>query len=96
MPSSAPSFVRNPDFIFRKIVEETILVPVYQNVSDMECIYTLNELGAFLWERMAEPVLLADLEAAIQEEYDVEAPAVSEDLDVFLQQMLEIGAVKRI
>ena len=41
---------RNEDFVFRRIGDETILVPIKNNVGDMGAIYNLNELGAFIWE----------------------------------------------
>ncbi len=89
-------FVRNPDFIFRKVVEETILVPVYQNVADMDAIYTLNEVGAFVWQQMAEPVCIPELEVAILAEFDVDEQTVSTDLASFFQEMEAIGAVKKV
>ena len=46
-------YKRQPDFIFRRIIDETILVPVHRNLAEMDCIYTLNELGAALWEKLA-------------------------------------------
>lgn len=96
MDNTEVHFLRNPDFIFRKIVEETILVPVYQNVAEMDAIYTLNALGAFLWERLALPQPQAFLEAAVLEEFDVDPGTVKIDLDVFIQEMESIGAVKRV
>jgi len=89
-------FVRNPDFIFRQIVEETILVPVYQNVADMDAIYTLNPLGAFVWEHLAEPTDLEALQAAILQEFDVNPDTALTDLEAFLSEMETINAVKRV
>jgi len=89
-------FVRNPDFIFRQIVEEMILVPVYQNVADMDAIFTLNPLGAFVWERLAEPIGLEALQAAILQEFDVDPETALTDLEAFLSEMETINAVKRV
>jgi len=54
-------YQRHEDFIFRKIVEEMILVPVKQNVAEMEAVFTLNEVGAFLWEQLSQPRSLNEL-----------------------------------
>ena len=43
---------RNENFVYRKIESETILVPIRDNVGDMSCIYNLNKVGAFVWERL--------------------------------------------
>jgi hypothetical protein len=89
-------FVRNPDFIFRKIVEETILVPVYQDVADMDAIYSLNELGAFIWECLATPVEMSKLEGNILDAFNADPSTVSEDLIHFLDDMEAIGAITRV
>jgi len=54
-------FTRNPDFIFRRIIDETILVPVHRDLAEMDCIYTLNELGALLWEKLETPASKIEL-----------------------------------
>ncbi len=88
-------FMRNPDFIFRKVIEETILVPVRMNVAEMDCIYTLNEIGAFIWEQLETPLSFPQLQQAMLEEYDVPAEVLDTDLQTFLDELLSIGAVKR-
>jgi hypothetical protein len=89
-------YERNPDYIFRRIVDELILVPIHQDVADMDCIYTLNDAGAFLWERLEAPATPADLQAALLDEYAVDPEAAAADLDAFLQEMVALGAVRRV
>jgi hypothetical protein len=89
-------YERNPDYIFRKIVDELVLVPVRQDVADMDCIYTLNALGAFIWEELDGPTTLADLQAAIVEEYAVEPEVAAADLREFIQELEAADAVRRV
>ena len=89
-------YQRNPDYVFRKIVDEMVLVPIRQNVADMDCIYTMNGVGAFLWERIDGQATPADLQAAVVQEYAAEPEAVSGDVDDFLTELLAIGAIRRI
>ena len=86
-------FKRNPDFIFRKIVDEMVLVPIHLNVADMESIYTLNEVGASICERLEEPASLEQLSSALLSEYDSDLDTISQDLIAFLQELRECGAV---
>ncbi len=88
-------FERDPDFIFRKIVDEAILVPIQRDVADMDCIYTLNDVGAFIWEHLAQPTTQENLEAALLEEYEEQAEVIKADLASFLSEMLSIGAIKQ-
>lgn len=87
-------YIRNPDFIFRKIVEEMVLVPIHQDIADMDCIYTLNEIGAFIWEKLVDEHTQAELEQFILDEYDIELQTARHDLEVFFEEMIKISAVK--
>ena len=89
-------YTRNPDFIYRKIVDESVLVPFHNNVADMDCIYTLNGMGAFIWEQLAEPATRAQLEQAVLAEYDADPAVVVSDLDRFLAEMISIGAMRQV
>lgn len=89
-------YERNPDFVFRKIVDELVLVPIHADVADMEGIYTLNEVGAFIWGRLDGQATLSEVAAAVLEEYDVEPDAISEDVAAFVQELDGIGAARRI
>jgi hypothetical protein len=89
-------YQRNPDYIFRKIVDELVLVPVHQDVADMDCIYTLNPIGAFIWERLDKPATQSELQAALLAEYAAEPEVVAADLEGFLRELTAIGAVREI
>ena len=88
-------YTRNPDFIYRKVIEETILVPLNMNVEDMDCIYTLNEIGAFIWEKLETPLSHDQLLQTMLDEFDVAQDVLDADLEVFLGELFEIGALKR-
>jgi hypothetical protein len=87
-------YSRNPDFIFRKIVDEFILVPIHNDLADMECIYTLNPVGAFIWSELENTSTIADLYQALIDEYDADPGLILQDLNDFIHEMLLIGAVK--
>jgi len=95
MPSEI-RYQRNSDFIFRKIVEEMVLIPVHQNVANMDAIFTLNGVGVFIWEQLAEPMTKDNLQTLLLDEYEVDPRVLMTDLDVFLGQMKELGAVGEV
>ena len=88
-------YERNPDYIYRKIVDELVLVPIHQDVADMDCIYTMNPVGAFVWERLDQPATQAELQAAMLDEYAAEPEVVAADLENFLGEMVAIGALRK-
>ena len=95
MAQEGARYERNSEFIFRRIADELILVPVHQDVADMDCIYTMNGVGAFIWERLDGPATLADLQAAIAQEYAPDPQVVEADLLEFMQQLESASAVRR-
>ena len=89
-------YQRNEDFIFRKIVEEIILVPIKQNVAEMEAVFTLNEVGAFLWVQLGQPRSLSELHNAVLDEFEADPAIVLEDIEAFLNEAEAFGAVKEV
>jgi hypothetical protein len=89
-------YERNPDFIFRKIVGEAVLVPIHQDVADMDCIYTLNHVAAFIWEHLEQPATLASLREAVLGEYAADPQMLAADLPHFLDEMTAIGALRKV
>jgi hypothetical protein len=89
-------YERNPDFIYRKIVNEAVLVPIHQDLADMDCLYTLNGVGAFVWERLEGPSTQAELQAAVLDEYAADPAVLIADLQRFINEMTSIGAVRKV
>lgn len=90
-------FKRNPDFVFRKIVDELMLVPIRQKVADMDCIYTLNKVGSFIWERLNGETSLEELQQAVADNFTAD-DAQDTDADViqFLEELEQAGAARRV
>ena len=86
-------YKKNENFVFRKIQNETILVPIKDNVGDMSSIYNLNEVGAFVWEHIDGKNRLLDIKNMIVEEFEVSSQKAEEDLCEFVSQLKEIDAI---
>ena len=89
-------YKRNENFVFRTINNETILVPIKDNVGDMGFIYNLNEVGAFVWEHLDGRNRLLDIKDMISEEFEVSSQKAEEDLCEFIRQLKEIEAIIQV
>jgi hypothetical protein len=89
-------YKRNEDFVFRKIGNETILVPIKDNVGDMGSIYNLNEVGAFVWAHLDGKNRLLDIKDMILKEFEVSSQKAEEDLCEFADQLKEIDAIHQM
>ena len=79
-------YKRNENFVYRTIQDETILVPIKDNVGDMGSIYNLNEVGAFIWEQLDGEKRLLDIKNLILEEFEVAPEKAEADLREFESQ----------
>lgn len=73
--------------IKREVAGETILVPVGKTVYDSRGLFVLNELGAYLWDRLPQAQDEEDLVQAVLEEYDVTHDQAAADIRVFLEKL---------
>jgi hypothetical protein len=89
-------FARDPNFVSRRIEAETILVPIRNNVGDLDCIFSLNPVGALVLELLDGVATLGDIRDRIVGEYDVSATAVEADLNAFVAEMESIAAIRPV
>lgn len=93
---TARRYEKDPSVVYREIAGEAILVPIRRNLVDMQSIYTLDNVGADIWKLIDGERTLADIKEALLDEYDVEASALSQDLDEFIDQLVAVGAIRAV
>jgi methyltransferase-like protein len=86
-------YQRNKNFVFRQIEDETILVPIRNNVGDMDCLYNLNEVGAYIWQQLDGQKSLADVKKMVVSEFDVPDSTAEKDLREFIADLKDIAAI---
>jgi hypothetical protein len=79
--------------VSRKIRNEIVLVPIKQNVGDLQNIYTMNEVGVRIWEIIKEKHTLPDIISIINDEFEVEKNQLTNDIIKFLNELDSAGAV---
>lgn len=79
--------LRSPSVVTRKTGNEYVLVPVADNIADMNSVYTLNETGAFLWELIDGENNIEDMIEALIREYDIDEQSATNDVFEFISEM---------
>ena len=87
-------FTKDPFVVFRKVADEFILVPIKQRASDVESIYTMNDVGSRIWELIDGRRSLKDIKAVILKEFEVGSEEAEKDLVEFSKKLEKIGAVR--
>lgn len=88
------SLIRSRSVVSRVIAGETLVVPVRNKIGDLASIYSFNATGSLIWQLLNSPASLADLIAAIQREYDVDAERARDDVTQFLDEMSSAGLLE--
>ena len=81
-------------FILRNVVDEYILMPTGDNIGKFNGTVLLNEVSAFVWEKLQNPISKDDLLRAILDEFEVEKAVASTDLDALLTTLKEYGVIE--
>lgn len=88
-------YQKNPDVVYRIIAGEAILLPISKETQVAGRLLSLNEVGAFIWERIDGRRKIMDILKEIQSEYEVEEEIAREDLTGLIKSLEELGAIKR-
>jgi hypothetical protein len=86
----------SPKAIARKILDETLLVPIRGNMADMQQIYSLTPVAEFIWHRFDGCTSLEKILEFVLDEFDVQKEKAQNDLLEFCQQLLEAELIERI
>jgi len=79
----------SPSVVTRKTGNEYILVPIANNIADMNSVFTLNETGAFIWEHIDGKRDLEEIILELTKEYEIDEASAKEDVMSFVDRMSE-------
>lgn len=80
--------------VTRRIAGETILVPVAGDVGDLESVYTLNDVGSFVWDLIDGQRSAQAIAEAVCADYDVALEQAAPDVDELLTALTSKGLVR--
>ena len=87
------TFVRTGRMVERKIRDEHILVPIGDNLYELDSLFTLNETASFVWSQTVEQVLESSIVEGVMDRYEVDAAEAEADTNHILSELVEIGAL---
>ena len=90
------SFVKDDNLMARNIAGETLIVPIRNSVGDLNSIYTLNEVGALVWQMIDGQTRVEQIVGAISREYDVTVDEAAGDVVELLDSMAEAGLIRLV
>ena len=76
-------------FILREIAGDYVIVPTGETALQFNGLITVNEVGAFLWEKLQEEITEQELVQAVLAEYEVDADTAQKDVSEFLDYLVK-------
>ncbi len=82
------------EFILREIAGDYIIIPTGKTVLEFNGLITVNEVGVSIWNMLQEDVTLDEIVKGILDEYDVEESVAKEDVEEFLNNLVDGGILE--
>jgi len=79
----------SPSVVTRKTGNEYVLVPITNNIADMNSVYTLNETGAFIWKQIDGKRSVDKIIDSLTAEYEIDKKTAEADVFSFIERMRE-------
>ena len=77
---------KKSQFVIRNVGNEKILVPIKNNIANMTEIFTLNEVGSFIWDLIDGENSEEEIAIAITNEFDIDEATANNDLKEFVDK----------
>jgi len=90
-------YTPSDDVVAREIEGEIIIVPLVSGLGDMEDeLFTLNETGKAIWERLDGQKCLNDVVQELYEAFEAPAEEIAKDVIGFVEELRERGILVEI
>ena len=90
-------YAPSEDIVARSIEGELIIVPLVAGIGDLEDeLYTLNETGKAVWDRLDGKKKLKEVLAEISAEFDAPAGEIEKDLIGLLEELVRRKIVAEV
>ena len=82
------TYRKKENIVTRHIAGETLLVPIYGELANMEKIFTLDPVAAFIWEQLDGEKSLKVIIDGVIDTFDVKKEQAETDIFEFVDELL--------
>ncbi len=86
-------YVKSEGFVEKAIGTEKVLVPLTDNVANMNQVYNLNEVGSFIYDTIDGEKTIAQVHNALINKYEVNQNEALNDITIFINDMVNRGVL---
>lgn len=85
----------NEGFMLREVAGNFVVVPVGKASENFRGVINLNEIGAFIWRKIEAGLAEEEIASALTEEYSVSLEQAKEDVNKFINKLVEAKLASR-
>lgn len=95
--SATQIFKPSENVVAREMEGQLILIPLVADVGDLEAeLFSLNDTGRAIWDKLDGTRSVADVVRALQAEYDEIAEKIAVDVEGLLEELVRRGMVVEV
>ena len=87
------TYRKKENIVTRQIAGETLLVPIYGDLANMEKIFTLDPVAAFIWEQLDGEKSLEDIRDGVLDAFDVKKEQAETDISEFIDELVKADLI---
>lgn len=81
----------NGKYKLRKVNDSYVVIKLGGGQLNLSKLITINETGAFIFNKLAEEISMENLIKALTEEYDIDEAGAKSAADVYLKKLVDLG-----
>ena len=85
----------NGKYKLRKVSDTYVVVRLGGESLDLSKLITVNETGAFIFEKLKNDISMDELVAAIVAEYDIDEDGARKAAETYVDKLVELGVAER-
>ena len=90
----ATVFGKRDEVVSREIAGETILVPIRGRLVELQRVFSVNPVGAHIWQELDGKKSLAEIRDSVLEAFEVERDQADADIRDFVAELVEAELVE--
>jgi hypothetical protein len=87
---------RRSELVTREVAGEVLVVPVSGQLADLQRIFALDRVAAFIWERLDGRCPLVSIREAVVAAFQVPPETAERDLVEFVEEVLAAGLIDEV
>ena len=81
---------KSSNIITRSVAGETLLVPISGNLADMKSLFSLNEVGEFIWTQLDQLTTEDEIAQRLVAKFDISEADARQDTASFCTRLIEM------